>query len=265
VFHRREARRSVVVCCLSGQGRNDAASATTETVVGARKQHHTEVQVVLFVPIFTAPFCSRGKTNGHSVNRLQIVNRTNAGVALVSQLHQARGDCSCSRSTWPRSSHTLPSDERSRDTCPYCRLMIGHVTLARFTYCHLMRDHVTLACYHADVPLALLHVLLKRTLVTKNEQLPIFSARCATSEDMSAVTCATIVVPFPHGTEVRRFIYSISFYVKFERLYSYCVSETGSVSVLWWGETPILLGPLERTNLSHWTTSSGTLSYINTW
>jgi hypothetical protein len=25
------------------------------------------------------------------------------------------------------------------------------------------------------------------------------------------------------------------------------------------------LGPLERANLSHWTTSSGTLSYITTW
>jgi hypothetical protein len=37
------------------------------------------------------------------------------------------------------------------------------------------------------------------------------------------------------------------------------VSETGSVSVLRWGETPILLGPLD------WTTLSGTLSYINTW
>jgi hypothetical protein len=31
------------------------------------------------------------------------------------------------------------------------------------------------------------------------------------------------------------------------------VSETGSVSVLRWGETPILLGPLERVNLNHWT------------
>jgi hypothetical protein len=33
------------------------------------------------------------------------------------------------------------------------------------------------------------------------------------------------------------------------------VSETGSVSVLRWnGETPFLLGLLERANLSHWTT-----------
>jgi hypothetical protein len=32
------------------------------------------------------------------------------------------------------------------------------------------------------------------------------------------------------------------------------VSETGSVSVLRWGETPSLLGPLERANLNHWTT-----------
>jgi hypothetical protein len=32
------------------------------------------------------------------------------------------------------------------------------------------------------------------------------------------------------------------------------VSETGSVSVLRWREeTPILLGPLERANLNHWT------------
>jgi hypothetical protein len=31
------------------------------------------------------------------------------------------------------------------------------------------------------------------------------------------------------------------------------VSETGSVSILRWGETPILLGPLERANLNHWT------------
>jgi hypothetical protein len=37
-----------------------------------------------------------------------------------------------------------------------------------------------------------------------------------------------------------------------------------SVSVLRWGETPILLGHLERANLNHWTTLSGTLSYINT-
>jgi hypothetical protein len=43
------------------------------------------------------------------------------------------------------------------------------------------------------------------------------------------------------------------------------VSDTGSVSVFRWGETPILLGPLERANLSLWTTSSGTVSYINTW
>jgi hypothetical protein len=35
----------------------------------------------------------------------------------------------------------------------------------------------------------------------------------------------------------------------------YNVSETGSVSVLRWGvgETPTLLGPLERANLNHWT------------
>jgi hypothetical protein len=32
------------------------------------------------------------------------------------------------------------------------------------------------------------------------------------------------------------------------------VSETGSVSVLRWGKTPTLLGPLERANLNHWTT-----------
>jgi hypothetical protein len=31
------------------------------------------------------------------------------------------------------------------------------------------------------------------------------------------------------------------------------VSETGSVSVLKWGKTPTLLGPLERANLNHWT------------
>jgi hypothetical protein len=31
------------------------------------------------------------------------------------------------------------------------------------------------------------------------------------------------------------------------------VSETESVSVLRWGETPTLLGPLERANLDHWT------------
>jgi hypothetical protein len=31
------------------------------------------------------------------------------------------------------------------------------------------------------------------------------------------------------------------------------VSETGSVSVLRWGKTPTLLGPLERANLNHWT------------
>jgi hypothetical protein len=30
------------------------------------------------------------------------------------------------------------------------------------------------------------------------------------------------------------------------------VSETGSVSVLRWGKTPTLLGPLERANLNHW-------------
>jgi hypothetical protein len=30
------------------------------------------------------------------------------------------------------------------------------------------------------------------------------------------------------------------------------VSETGSVSVLRKGETPTLLGPLERANLNHW-------------
>jgi hypothetical protein len=31
------------------------------------------------------------------------------------------------------------------------------------------------------------------------------------------------------------------------------VSETGSVSVLRWGETPTLLNPIERANLIHWT------------
>jgi hypothetical protein len=35
------------------------------------------------------------------------------------------------------------------------------------------------------------------------------------------------------------------------------VSETGSVSVLRQGETLILLGPLERANLNHWTYSLG--------
>jgi hypothetical protein len=30
------------------------------------------------------------------------------------------------------------------------------------------------------------------------------------------------------------------------------VSETGSVSVLRWGKTPTLLGPIERANLNHW-------------
>jgi hypothetical protein len=30
------------------------------------------------------------------------------------------------------------------------------------------------------------------------------------------------------------------------------VSETGSVSVLRWGKTPTLLGPLERANLNHY-------------
>jgi hypothetical protein len=43
------------------------------------------------------------------------------------------------------------------------------------------------------------------------------------------------------------------------------VSETGFVSVLRWGDTPILLGPLERANLNHWTTYPRTLSSINTW
>jgi hypothetical protein len=42
------------------------------------------------------------------------------------------------------------------------------------------------------------------------------------------------------------------------------VWETWSVSVLRWGKTLTLLGPLERANLNHWTPMSETLSYINT-
>jgi hypothetical protein len=42
------------------------------------------------------------------------------------------------------------------------------------------------------------------------------------------------------------------------------VSETGCVSVLRWGETPIQLGPLERVNLNHWTVFVSHYSYVIT-
>jgi hypothetical protein len=41
---------------------------------------------------------------------------------------------------------------------------------------------------------------------------------------------------------------------KYELEEKHDISETGSVSALRWGETPTLLGPLERANLDHWTT-----------
>jgi hypothetical protein len=41
------------------------------------------------------------------------------------------------------------------------------------------------------------------------------------------------------------------------------VPESGSVSVLRWGETPILLGPLERANLNHWISDGNRSSFWN--
>jgi hypothetical protein len=41
------------------------------------------------------------------------------------------------------------------------------------------------------------------------------------------------------------------------------VSKTGSISILRWGGTPILLGRIERANLNHWTTLSKSKSKLS--
>jgi hypothetical protein len=67
------------------------------------------------------------------------------------------------------------------------------------------------------------------------------------------------VVTMVYNTELMSFQTSSIVQILKNYKIKHYVLETGSVSILRWGETPTLLGPLERANLNHWTQSKNPL------